>query len=316
MKKIYWVGCILVLISGCRTIQTQGVQEISRLTPYVRQESTLEIIEEVLLSEPAAESVLLPTATPVRHIVALGETFSSISLQYGVTINAIKSANPDFNPNTLIVGDELIIPVTENTASATPDPKITEMIQFSILNCVTTRDGGLWCAVLVNNQGEEDVEELVVTFSFFDQEENLIEERSTPTIMNRLLVDSLLPAVVFLDSEPPNLETIIPNVFSGQILDPTNENMISIEIEDEKQTIEDHEAILTGNIRILSDQDIDQVQVWIAVAAFDGQDVLIGVRRLESIVFPGEITDFKITVYALESTIARVQLYSEAFLIE
>jgi LysM repeat protein len=315
MKKVYWVGLLFVFFFGCRNIQTSDGPTTSKLTPYTPLDSN-PVKEETLTPETETEPMLVPTATPLRHTVALGETFSSIGLQFGVTIDAIKGANPDINPNTLIVGDEVIIPVTEQIASTNLDPQIRKNIQFSKPNCVRSRDGGLWCAVLANNKGEANVEELIVAFSFFDLKGNLIEERYAPTLMNRLLAGSSVPAVLFLHTEPPNFDTITPSVFSVQVLDPVEEINILIEIEDEKKSIDGNEATLTGKLRIVTDQNVDQTELWIGAAAFDGDDVLVGVRRLESTVVSGELNDFKITVYAAEPSIAWVHLYSEAFIIE
>ena len=153
MKKAIWAGIIFFFLSGCQNNPSANDPKITKLTPYVPLEN-MPVSQETFTLETEIEPVLVPTKTPVKHIVALGETFSSIALQYGVTINAIKDANPETNPNTLIVGDELLIPMTEHLASTVLDPEIGRIIQFSEPNCVSSRDDGLWCGLLVENKGE------------------------------------------------------------------------------------------------------------------------------------------------------------------
>ena len=45
-----------------------------------------------------------------RHIVQSGESLSMIAAQYGVTVEAILAANSLDDPNTIVVGQELLIP--------------------------------------------------------------------------------------------------------------------------------------------------------------------------------------------------------------
>ncbi|NLG36427.1 MAG: LysM peptidoglycan-binding domain-containing protein, partial [Clostridiales bacterium] len=44
------------------------------------------------------------------HTVAAGDTFFRLARRYGVTINAIRTANPNVNPNALRIGQTLCIP--------------------------------------------------------------------------------------------------------------------------------------------------------------------------------------------------------------
>ncbi|MBM3846588.1 MAG: LysM peptidoglycan-binding domain-containing protein, partial [Verrucomicrobia bacterium] len=55
-----------------------------------------------------------PPANPTRpartHVVKEGETFSSLSRQYGITVAALRSANPYASPEKLRPGQALTIP--------------------------------------------------------------------------------------------------------------------------------------------------------------------------------------------------------------
>jgi LysM repeat protein len=48
-----------------------------------------------------------------RHVVKSGESLSEIASQYDVSIEAILAANSLDDPNTIVVGQELLIPPTE-----------------------------------------------------------------------------------------------------------------------------------------------------------------------------------------------------------
>lgn len=44
------------------------------------------------------------------HTVRDGETLSTIAKQYGVTLEALKEANPNINPEIIVVGQRINIP--------------------------------------------------------------------------------------------------------------------------------------------------------------------------------------------------------------
>jgi LysM repeat protein len=48
-----------------------------------------------------------------RHVVQSGESLSMIATQYGVSVEAIMAANSLDDPNTIVVGQELLIPPSE-----------------------------------------------------------------------------------------------------------------------------------------------------------------------------------------------------------
>ncbi len=62
------------------------------------------------LSTKIVEIMNRPVARSGEHIVAAGETLSSIALAYKVKVNAIMEANALQNPNSLRIGQRLIIP--------------------------------------------------------------------------------------------------------------------------------------------------------------------------------------------------------------
>lgn len=56
---------------------------------------------------PAATAPAAATATTATHTVQAGETFYSIALQHGVSVNRLIAANPDVSPNAMRVGQKI-----------------------------------------------------------------------------------------------------------------------------------------------------------------------------------------------------------------
>src|SRR5512141_2101170 len=87
-----------------------------QLTPYRSPTGTVTPTP----TDPATPTPLpSPTPTPRSHTVVKGEDMFGIALRYGVTLEELKAANPDVNPNFLSVGAVLVIP-----QSLTPQPSM------------------------------------------------------------------------------------------------------------------------------------------------------------------------------------------------
>lgn len=54
-----------------------------------------------------------------EHVIIKGDTFATMATKYRVSVNAIKQANPNLNPNRLKIGDKVKIPAA-TTSSAQP----------------------------------------------------------------------------------------------------------------------------------------------------------------------------------------------------
>ncbi|MGI5877284.1 MAG: LysM peptidoglycan-binding domain-containing protein, partial [Christensenellales bacterium] len=65
--------------------------------------------------------ICIPVATPpvacpegyTQHTVVAGDTFFALAQRYGVTVDALRAANPNVNPNALLIGQTLCIPPAE-----------------------------------------------------------------------------------------------------------------------------------------------------------------------------------------------------------
>ena len=312
MKTAGCFGILLVLFTGCRGIQIPDHTEAGKLTPYIIQadNSATEKIPTVV-SETAPTPA--PTAPPTIHVVALGETISSIALNYGVPMDAIIKANSDADPNAMIVGDELVIPASNSRQVVAVDPSILENILFSDPDCIQTGDGGLWCAVYVDNQGQENLENIVVTISLRDSDGNMIEERSAPTLMRYTAAGAAIPSVVFLENVPAMYKSAAVSLFSARIVEASASPYLTVSVEEETRTLNGAEAMISGKMRVEVEQEKDRADIWIGAAAFDADGSIVGVRRLESSVTTNETFNFNITVYSSAASIARVVLYTEAF---
>jgi LysM repeat protein len=113
-----------------------------------------------------------PSPTPIIHVVQSGETLIAIALQYGVTVDALQSANGIQDPSTLQVNQELFIPMGAESRSedsslllATPTA-----VAFAIEgeNCREQPIGSVWCLGEVINNTGSSIENAQVRITLFD----------------------------------------------------------------------------------------------------------------------------------------------------
>jgi LysM repeat protein len=111
--------------------------------------------QELLIPHPTPTATSFPTATlsgieatqaacdKVSYEVGEGDTLSSISLNYDVPEDAIKSYNGMVS-NTVYEGLTLIIPLCERAATPGPSPTPTPPPPYSAPNLLLPTDGGVF----------------------------------------------------------------------------------------------------------------------------------------------------------------------------
>ena len=73
--------------------------------------------------------ICIPVATPpaacpegyTQHTIVAGDTFFALAQRYGVTVDAIRAANPNVNPNALLIGQTLCIPPAGGNGGVCPE---------------------------------------------------------------------------------------------------------------------------------------------------------------------------------------------------
>ena len=112
-------GSITDLVSGSAATGTPQSSVAVSTPPTAKTQPTVSTSTEAPTvaptqapaSDAAATSAPTPSATPTIYVVARGDSLLSIAAKFGVTLKAIRKVNDIADPNHILVGQKLVIPL-------------------------------------------------------------------------------------------------------------------------------------------------------------------------------------------------------------
>ncbi|HOJ00271.1 MAG TPA: LysM peptidoglycan-binding domain-containing protein [Anaerolineaceae bacterium] len=308
-KSIYLVLLTVLILSGCAD-NGQRTSELE-LTPYG------------VTPTPSAQSGTVaetptpfptPSPAPQYHTVQAGETMSSIALLYGLDMNDVVLANPEIDPNTMVVGMQVLIPpktadVEITNYSSTPAP-----IVLSRPTCEQEKSGGVWCFLTAENQNEFAVENVLVEITLGDENAAQLTAQVAAAPLNLLPSGEKLPLSAYFPPPVPQ-----PYRFSfllkSAIAVEDESRYLSTELLEQSITISQDGLSAQISARIFVNGIAGRnVRVWLALTALDDENTIVGVRRLETKGTLGETGVMVVSgnVYSTGALIRTVELKAEA----
>lgn len=266
-----------------------------------------------LTPTPRLTSTLLPspTSTPRVHNIKLGESMLGIAWFYNVSLDELKSLNPDVNPNIMVVGTDLLIPVaTLPPTNLTPEPTPIQL-PLEGLNCLPDADGGAWCFVWVNNTSSESYENVTLGFNLADLQASQVFSHQSTAPINILKAGEKIPGAIYFSDPVPQpfqksaqfVSAIPYNPESGRYLP------ISVEVDLEELSLDNQLITLSGKYTIEAEASL----VTIVAVAMDEQGNMIGLRRWQSsLTKPARQGEFQIELAAVSGQITEYSLLAEA----
>lgn len=269
---------------------------------------------------PAARPSLLPspTPTPRTHTVAKGEDMFGIAWRYGITLDELKAANPDVNPNQMSVGMLLIIPASQLPEPTSQAPTPTPIpLDTGRATCTRSADGAAWCFWLVNNPHDFALENISAIFRLAGQDGQNSQARQAFLPLDVLPPGASLPLAAYYPPPLPDpfqasaeLLTVLPNpAGDGRYLAARLNNQQVIIASDGRS------AVVRAELSLEEPGDSAQ-RAWVAAVAYDAEGNVAGLRRWENTtagpIAGGQSVMVELAVYSLGAPIARVELLAEA----
>ncbi len=322
MKRINFRWLIVLaifLLSACTTSPEQTVVSITDtptaglLMPY----STPTPSATPLPPDPATATPFpTPTTTPRTHVVKSGEDMLSIAFRYGITLDELKNANPDVDPNLMSVDTVLVIPASSQSqvdADVLPTPTA---VSASLKNpgCYSSAEGGLWCFTMVENPNDYPLESISAVVRLADTAGVQMDERTALTPLNLLPAHAMLPLMVYFPAPVPadfqvnvSFQSALPVSASENRYLPAQVENLQIE-----QSTDRLSATVSGEIS-LAEGTTDARLIWVAAVAYESSGAVNGVRRWETnqTLTVGSMLPFDMVVYSMGSPIAKVDVFVE-----
>jgi len=305
MRTVIFLSLISLFLAGCSPVI--AVESGSGLTPFITDTAEAQQLEPVETVQ--VEQAPLPTQipTPVVHIVALGDSISSIALQYGVTIDAIIAANPDIQPTVMIVGDQVVIPITNGDNTPILADALAREIDLMNPACFPHLDG-LLCTVLVRNKGANNLKDVILDYELMNDAGESIAMVSAPAALRGLGPGSAIPASAFFDGVSTAADILV-TVNWARYGEPAENDGPQIVLENITTTFDELYAQAAGTIT--AETDDAKADVTLVAVAFNDQGAVIGIRRQDSAIPSNTSVDFSISVFSSGGPITDVELYAE-----
>jgi LysM repeat protein len=194
-------GCGGQVVSG--STPTQASLAIILPSATARPTFSPQMLTPIPTNTPA------PTPTPVVHIVQPGDTLLGIALQYGVTLDALQQINGVLRPETLQIGQQIIIPIGELSPSDAnnglqfllPTPVPASVVITNTARYLTPV-GSLWVLGEVYNPTGEPIENVQVRVGLMDEGGREIANDLSFTVLDFVPADGRSPFGI-LFTEPP-----------------------------------------------------------------------------------------------------------------
>lgn len=248
-----------------------------------------------------------------------------IALRYGITLEELKTSNPEVNPNFLSIGAVLTIPHSqtpapgaEKTVEAAAPTAIP--VEIGEMRCYRTEDGGAWCFQPVHNTQPGPLESLTAIFRVTENQGKSVVEQTAFLPLDILPPGSLLPLSAYF---PPELfeDKTAPIVGSSEMVSalpsPDDGRYIPAVVSDQKVFISENglSAAVSGQVSLAA-ADASAARVWVAAVAYNAQGDVIGVRRWENqpkqTLSSQSPLPFGLNIYSASGKIDRVEILAEA----
>lgn len=305
-----------LLLTACAPHETQPAPTAVDLIPYVTVTPSLSSAVGTMQTPEGlvAAETPLPSPTPFTYTVKLGDTISSIALEFGVSMDDLQAANPEISPNTMSIGQVIQIPSNPDNPSGEPTPTPAPF-DIQQIECHPTADQGMWCFVLVHNDSPDLMENLSAQVTLVDANNAALASQAALLPLNILPPNTSLPLSVFFRPDVPFDARPQVQVLTAIRLLPDDARYVPATIMNTLVQVnaDGHSANVRGMVFSQSQERVAG-SVWVAATAYDDAGRVVGVRRWEwddGLAAGGSIP-FEFMISSIGGKITRVEFAVEA----
>jgi len=316
MRRLATLLCLTaLLISGCGQVVTGPTPTPEVLGVTLPPPTPTRLIATVLTPTPRPTFTPAPTPTPIVYVVKSGDTLLSIALEYGTTVAAIQQANGILNPQSLQVGQELVIPLGPGGVEAakqllpTPTP-LPAKVQG--LACYENSVGSLRCLGEVANPNTRALENVQVRVVLKETAGQVLAEGKPFTALDVIAPGGKSPFESFFTSPPGRYAGIEAIAIRAEPSNEPGTRYARLQIINQQGGTDGLQFRVIGKVRNVSDRPA--VNVKVVVTAYDAANNVIGYRQQtlgDGNLAAGAISDFAVTFAPSGGTPAHFEVTAE-----
>ena len=309
IRRIGALLCLAILLGGCGRlipVPTPTAVALSTATatatamPTVTRRATFTPVP----ATPSNTPTPTVTPTPLIYTIVKGDTLLVLARQFGVSVEAIQSANGIDDPRRLRIGQELIIPPKEAGDEPTPVPSPTPVaLKIEGLAFHWTPVDSLWCLGEVLNLSSRPAEEVQVQVSLHDEQGQLLASGTAFTQLDIVASGGRAPFAILFDAPPTHFAQYQTHVLSGvpsTHLGPRYPDLVVVE--DKGDWLDGSNYQVKGQVRNSGQADAEQVAI--IVTLYDADRHVVGARTVgipAERFLVGAIAPFDVTLTPLGS---------------
>jgi LysM repeat protein len=312
ISRMLFIGAVAILLAGCQATTTAPTGLPS---PIPWETPTTTPTPNIPTPAVSDTPTFAPTPTTQMYKVKSGETFISIASHFGITVDALRAANPKVQERFLSIGQALVIPTRAGTPlpaqpTATPVP-----LALGPARCFTELSGGKWCLAMVSNPGPDAVEGIRVRFALYaSKAENPVAELESVVAPDSLPAGERAPAAVYFppaDAAGNTIRAELIGAVDSGAKDPTVPlSILSRDLKTLNGGLE-----ITFAVRISPASSAAARRIEAVATLYDSSGQPVGFRRMESVGEwkAGDTAQFVLRVYSLGADTEQYELVARAY---
>ncbi len=283
---------LLIFLTACNAVLTP--QPTPTPTALVageaRPDATFTPAPDIVLTPipPTPTLTPSPTPTPVIHIVESGDTLFGVALEYGITLNALLSANGLDASQYLRIGQALIIPMplsngpTDAELAApggsfllpTPTPLPLSTAGIALY---TTPVGGIWCMGEVVNTTDTPITNLQVRAVLIAADGAALASGVALAAADYLPPGARAPFAVLFRDPPGGVVDARVTILRGETVGAITAGFMPLDVTDTVGGFSGPQYRVSG--RLSNPQSVAVRRIATVVTLYDAEERVIGYRQ-------------------------------------
>jgi len=316
MRRATTLLCLIIFLgAGCGQVVTGPTPTPEALGVTLPPPTPTRSVVMALTPTPLPTFTPAPTPTPVIYVVKANDTLLSIAIEFGTSVAAIQQANGIINPQSLQIGQELVIPLGPGGVEAakqilpTPTPLAAQVQGLAFYE---TSVGSLRCLGEVANPNTRALENVQVRIVLKDAAGLVAAEGRPFTALDVIAPGGQSPFELLFTSPPAQYAAFEAMVIRAE---PSNEpggRYAKLQIVSKQGGTDGLQFRVVGKAQNASDKPAANVKI--VVTAYDAANKVIGYRQQplgDGNLAAGATGDFSVTFAPSGGTPAHFEVAAE-----